>query len=160
MELSSEEYKSIKTMADENEPQVEVEAEAEAEVKVEDEAPLDPTSALQKVLRISLYHDGLRRGLKEAVKALDRVKAHLCILAKSCNEPGYTKLITALCAEHKIPLLSVEKGKELGEWAGLCKYNSEGAAVSVVGCSCVVIESWGEESAAKKYIMEHVKNQA
>merc|ERR1712137_1025270 len=144
-----------KTMAD-TEPQVEVEVEAEAEVK--EEAPLDPMTALQKVLRTSLYHDGLARGLREAVKALDKMKAHLCVLAKTCNEPGYTKLITALCTEHKIPLIQVENGKQLGEWAGLCKYNAEGKAVKVVGCSCVVIESWGEESAAKKYITEHVKS--
>merc|ERR1711976_241619 len=150
--------KDIKSKMADTEPQVEVEVEAEAEVKVEEEAPLDPTSALQKVLRISLYHDGLARGLREAVKALDKMKAHLCILAKTCNEPGYTKLITALCTERKIPLYQVENGKQLGEWAGLCKWNSEGKAVKVVGCSCVVIESWGEESAAKKYIMDHVKN--
>merc|ERR1712070_939791 len=126
--------------------------EVEVEVKAEEEAPLDPTSALQKVLRTSLYHDGLARGLHEAVKALDRTKAHLCCLASSCNEPAYTKLITALCLEHNIPLMKVENGKLLGEWAGLCKYNAEGKAVKVVKCSCVVVESWGEESAARQYI--------
>jgi len=117
-------------------------------------------SALQKVLRTSLYHDGLARGLREAVKALDKRKAHLCVLAKSCNEKAYSNLITALCTEHSIPLIEVENGKTLGEWAGLCKYNPEGKACKVVGCSCVVIEAWGEDTAAKKYIMEHVKSQA
>jgi small subunit ribosomal protein S12e len=92
-------------------------------------------------------------------QALDRTKAHLCVLSSGCNEPAYTKLITALCKEHSIPLIKVENGKLLGEWAGLCKYNAEGKAVKVVGCSCVVVEAWGEESAARAYIMDHVKNQ-
>ena len=98
-------------MADE-EPKVDVEVEVEAEAKevVEEEAPLDPTSALQKTLRTSLYHDGLARGLHEAVKALDRTEAHLCVLANSCNEPAYKKLIEALCNEHSIPLVNLLLG--------------------------------------------------
>jgi small subunit ribosomal protein S12e len=127
------------------------------EAKVE-EVPLDPQSALKMVLRTSLYHDGLARGLHEAVKALDRREAHLCVLSNSCNEPAYTKLITALCKEHNIPLIKVEDSKTLGEWAGLCKYNQEGKAVKVVGCSCAVIKSWGEETAARQYITEHIKS--
>jgi len=72
-----------------------VESAAAPEVEMKEE--MTPETALKTVLRISLYHDGLARGLKEAVKALDRREAHLCILAKSCDEPAYTKLITALC---------------------------------------------------------------
>merc|ERR1712070_447787 len=134
--------------------------EVEVEVKAEEEAPLDPQTALQKVLRTSLYHDGLARGLKEAVKALDRTEAHLCVLSSTCNEPAYSKLITALCKEHEIPMLKVENGKLLGEWAGLCKYDSAGKAVKVVGCSCVVVKSWGEETPARQYLIEHVKENA
>ena len=55
--------------------------------------------------------------------------------------------------------MTVENGKTLGEWAGLCKYNSEGKAVGIVGCSCVVIKSWGEETPARQYILDYVKNQ-
>jgi len=181
-----------------------------------DDANLDPESAVRKVLRTSLLHDGLARGLHEAVKALDRREAHLCILAKSCNEPAYTKLITALCKEHSIPLFSIAEGKVLGEWAGLCKYNerratateanttagqlafevgdvidltecSDGAQlwrgklqkagttavegqfpkrlvsrqrpVKIVGCSCVVVKSWGEETHARTFILNHLKSQ-
>jgi len=120
--------------------------------------PLDPMSALKQVLRTSMYHDGLARGLHEAVKALDRREAHLAVLAQSCDEPAYTKLITALCKEHSIPLIKVEDNKVLGEWAGLARFNAEGKAVKVVGCSCVVIKSWGEETEARQYLLDHVKN--
>jgi len=100
-----------------DEPEIEVTAE-DAEVNIEisednkiaeaDEAPLDPNTALQKALRIAMYHDGLARGLHESVKALDRTEAQMCILSSSCNEPAYVKLITALCKEHGISMLKVQ----------------------------------------------------
>jgi len=130
----------------------------EVVVEAEPVIPLDPETALKIVLKTSLYHDGLARGLHEAVKALDRREAHLCVLASSCNEPAYTKLITALCKEHSIRLIKVEDGKVLGEWSGLCKYNADGKAVRVVGASCVVVRSWGEETEARQYILEHIKS--
>ena len=36
-----------------------------------------------------------------------RRQAMLCILAKNCNEAGYTRLIEALCQEHGILILYV-----------------------------------------------------
>ena len=78
--------------------------------------------ALKGVLKLSLMHDGLARGLREASKALDRRQAHMCVLNESCEEEAYKKLVIALCSEHKIPLIKVPDGKQLGEWAGLCEY--------------------------------------
>ena len=128
-------------------------SESESE---EEEEVLDAQSALKAVLRTALYHDGLSRGLKEVVKSLDRNEAHLCVLSDSLDVQGYSDLVQALCNENKIPLIKVEDSKVLGEWAGLCKYNPEGGAVKIVSCSCVVIKSWGEETAAKKFIQEHI----
>ena len=65
---------------------------------------------------------GLARGLREASKALDRREAHMCVLNEACEEEAYKKLVVALCGEHKIPLIKVPDGKQLGEWAGLCKF--------------------------------------
>jgi hypothetical protein len=70
------------------------------------------------------------------------------VLAASCNEPAYTKLVEALCAEHNVSLMKVSDGKQLGEWAGLAKVDKEGNARKVVGCSCVVVTAYGEESKA------------
>jgi small subunit ribosomal protein S12e len=77
--------------------------------------------ALKGVLKLALIHDGLARGLREASKALDRRQAHMCVLNEACEEEAYKKLVVALCGEHKIPLIKVPDGKQLGEWAGLCK---------------------------------------
>lgn len=66
-------------------------------------------------------------------------QAHLCVLANNCDEPGYVKLIEALCQEHSILLIKVDDNKKLGEWAGLCKIDREGKPRKVVGCSCVVV---------------------
>lgn len=67
-------------------------------------------------------------------------QAVLAILAESCEEPQYKKLITALCNEHQIPLIRVDSNKKLGEWSGLCKIDKEGKPRKVCGCSVVVIK--------------------
>jgi len=85
--------------------------------------------ALKGVLKLALIHDGLARGLREASKALDRRQAHMCVLNENCEEEAYKKLVVALCSEHKIPLIKVPDGKQLGEWAGLCE-----STLRVGGC--------------------------
>jgi len=116
---------------------------------------MDIEAALKAVLKAALCKDGLARGLHEAAKALDKKEAKLCILAQSCDEAAYTKLVEALCAEHNVNLMKVAEGKELGEWAGLCKIDAEGNARKVVNCSCVVVKDFGEETRALKILMEH-----
>lgn len=98
----------------------------EVEVSAESGAggQMSVLDALKGVLRISLTHDGLARGLREAAKTLDRRQAHMCVLNEKCEEEAYKKLVVALCSEHKIPLIKVPDGKMLGEWVGLCMFLS------------------------------------
>ena len=118
----------------------------------------DVNQALQEVLKTALIHDGVVHGLHEAAKALDKRQAVLCVLAENCDEPMYKKLVSALCSEHQIPLIKVDNNKKLGEWAGLCKIDSTGRARKVVGCSCVVITDYGEETQALETLREYLKS--
>ncbi|KAG1446121.1 hypothetical protein G6F56_009675 [Rhizopus delemar] len=130
----------------------------EVEVAVEaSSGQMSVEDALQEVLRRALVHDGLARGLKEAVKALDRRQAHLAVLVESCTESEYLKLVEALCAEHNINLIKVSDAKKLGEWSGLCKIDREGNARKVVGCSCVAVTDFGEESEAMNVLLDYFK---
>jgi len=106
---------------------------------------------------LCLIHDGLARGLYESIKALDRRQAHLCVLSSSCNEPAYTRLVKALCAEHNIHLITVKDSKTLGEWVGLCKLDKEAKPRKVVGCSCCVVKDYGEDSEALAVLTEYLK---
>ena len=69
----------------------------------------------------------------------------MCVLNEACEEEAYKKLVVALCSEHKIPLIKVPDGKQLGEWAGLCEFFwffFFGGAGGFVFLVCEVVESW------------------
>ncbi|XP_023721091.1 40S ribosomal protein S12 [Cryptotermes secundus] len=118
---------------------------------------MDINTALQEVLKMALTHGSLAHGLHEAAKALDKRQALLCVLAENCNEPMYKKLVQALCNEHQIPLIKVDNNKKLGEWAGLCKIDNTGKARKIVGCSCVVVKDYGEETQAIDVLRDYLK---
>ncbi|EEB12754.1 40S ribosomal protein S12, putative [Pediculus humanus corporis] len=122
--------------------------------------PMDINIALQEVLKTALIHDGLAHGLHESAKALDKRQAYLCVLAENCDEPMYKKLVQALCNEHQIPLIKVDNNKKLGEWSGLCKIDAVGKPRKVVGCSCVVVKDYGEETPALDSLKEYIKTQS
>ncbi|KAH9965748.1 40S ribosomal protein S12 [Russula dissimulans] len=136
---------------------VEVEAPEVVEVSEAPKGKLSVEEALEQVLKKSLKHDGLARGLRECAKALDRRQAHLCVLVETCTEAEYIKLIEALCATHTIPLIKVGDAKVLGKWAGLCKIDRDGNARKIVGCSCVVVKEYGEDSEARHVLDEYFK---
>ena len=114
-------------------------------------------TALQEVLKTALIHNGLAHGICEALKALDKRQAHLCVLASNCDEPMYVKLMEALCAEHQINLIKVDDNRKLGEWVGLCKIDREGKPRKVADCSCLVVKDYGKESQAKDVIEAYIK---
>ncbi|UXI16947.1 Lysophospholipid acyltransferase 5 [Sarcoptes scabiei] len=108
------------------------------------------------VLKTSLAHDGLVKGLRQSIKALDRREASLCVLASNCDNENYISLVEALCARHTISLIKVDDNKKLGEWAGMCKIDKEGKARKVVGCSCVVVKNWVEETPGLNFLKQYL----
>ncbi|KAG7568676.1 Ribosomal protein L7Ae/L30e/S12e/Gadd45, partial [Arabidopsis thaliana x Arabidopsis arenosa] len=128
---------------------------AEAAVIPED---MDVSTALELTVRKSRAYGGVVRGLHESAKLIEKRVAQLCVLAEDCNQPDYVKLVKALCADHSIKLLTVPSAKTLGEWAGLCKIDSEGNARKVVGCSCLVIKDYGEETTALNIVKKHLES--
>jgi len=97
------------------------EVEVPVEVEVEEDCT-DLMTACKRVLRNALKVDGCIRGLHEVAKTLDASKAQVVMLAESCNEPAYKKLIQGLCAEKSVPLIDIPDNKQLGAktFARLC----------------------------------------
>ncbi|KAM0969199.1 hypothetical protein ACFX13_017753 [Malus domestica] len=148
-------FQSTRKMSGDEEVAVPVEPVAVAAALGE---PMDLLTALQLVLRKSLAHGGLTRGLHEGAKVIEKHAAQLCVVAEDCDQADYVKLVKALCADHNVKLMSIPSAKTLGEWAGLCKIDSEGKARKVVGCSCVVVKDFGEESEGLHVVQEHLKS--
>ncbi|ORY12552.1 hypothetical protein BCR34DRAFT_482434 [Clohesyomyces aquaticus] len=148
-------------ISDGEEPTSPVDAAPEVEVSADatSKGQMSVLEALKGVLKLALIHDGLARGLREASKALDRRQAHMCVLNEACEEEAYKKLVVALCSEHKIPLIKVPDGKQLGEWAGLCQIDREGNPRKVVNCSCVVVRDWGEESQERSILLNYFQTE-
>ncbi|KAI8926951.1 50S ribosomal protein L30e-like protein [Entophlyctis helioformis] len=136
---------------------VEVAEQVQVAADATPKGPMTVEEALQEVLKKALINDGLARGIRESVKALDRREAHLAVLVETCTEGEYVKLIEALCAEHSINLIKVSDAKKLGEWVGLCKIDREGNARKVVGCSVCVVRDFGEDSEAMNVLLDYFK---
>lgn len=81
------------------------------------------------------------------------------MLAKSCDEAAYEKLVRALCYQHQIPIIEVEEKAELGEMVGQCKFDKEGKARKVVGCSCAVVKNYGRDEEAQQQLQEYFQSQ-
>jgi len=139
-------------------------AEEGTQVEVQEAAPAAPVvfdiiECLKQVLKKSLIYDGLRRGLHESVKALDRGTGKLCVLSKTCDNDEYTRLVKALCTEGSIPLIVADDGKLLGEWVGLAKLTGEGTVRKAVRCSVAVITDFGEETPELTFVLNYVRTQ-
>ena len=115
---------------------------------------------LQQVLQKAMIHGGLKKGLHECAKALNRRTARLCCLAKDCENEEYKKLIKALCAEGEVHVVMVESGKDLGAWCGLAKLDADGGVKKAVRTSCAVVTDFGEETRALNILLDYLTSQA
>ncbi|KAJ5429906.1 40S ribosomal protein S12 [Penicillium cf. griseofulvum] len=144
-------------MSDGEEPTSPIAPAEEVEVSADaGSGQMSVLDALKGVLRVSLIHDGLARGLREAAKALDRREAHMCVLNEGCEEEAYKKLVVALCSEHKIPPHQGSRWKDARRVGTL---DREGNARKVVNCSCVVVKDWGEESQERSVLLNYFQTE-
>merc|ERR1739836_336874 len=124
-----------------------------------EEVEMSVLDALKEVLQKAMIHGGLKKGLHECAKALDRRSARLCCLAKDCENEEYKKLIRALCAEGDVKVIMVDSGKELGAWCGLAKLNDDGSVKKAVRTSVAVVTDFGEETRALSVLLDYLKKQ-
>merc|ERR1719387_2044765 len=118
-------------------------------------------TALKAVIKNSMAHNGVVKGLNQVGKSLDRKDALLCVLATDCEDAKYVKLITALAKQRDIPLIEIDSRQELGEWCGQCKYDKAGVPVKIKGASSCVIKDYGETIEAHSFIEDYIaKNKA
>lgn len=134
--------------------------EEQMDVQEVETSEMSVTDALKEVLKKSHVFDGLRRGIHECAKALDRGSAKLCILSKDCDNSEYQKLIQALCKENSVHLIMADHGVEIGEWCGLAKLNADGTVRKAVRCSVAVVTDFGEDSPALDVVLNYVKSQS
>ncbi|XP_057996970.1 40S ribosomal protein S12-like [Hevea brasiliensis] len=135
----------------------------EGTVAVETPAPLgeamDLMTALQLVLRKSLAHGGLIRGLHEGAKVIEKHAAQLCVLCNGSEVPhSYSWPLLLLAVGKAVTSCLLPYGANQCESVQLCKIDSEGKARKVVGCSCVVVQDYGEESEALSVVQQHIKS--
>merc|ERR1712210_249570 len=127
--------------------------EQPVEVPQEEEKADNITDAIKSVIKKSQANDGLVKGLNEVLKALDRKQALLCVLADDCEDLKYKKFVTAMAKSNNIPLITVDKRMDLGEWLGHCAYDKEGKARKVKGTSSVAIKNYGEETEDLAFVL-------
>lgn len=129
------------------------------DASAEAEEEMDIFTAIREVMKRARNKDGLFRGINECARAIDRDKAKVCFLAKNCENADYKTLIKALCTEHSVPLVEVEDREHLGEWAGLCKVDSNGVARNVAKTSSVVVTEVEADTNAYKILSNFINSQ-
>ena len=122
-----------------------------------DEQGIKFTFILYECLLISLISIGVVKGLNQVLKALDTKAANICFIADDCDDPKYIKTVEALAKQNKIPVIHVEERNNLGEWLGQCKYDTDGNARKVKGCSSAVVQDYGEQSDALVFLENYIK---
>lgn len=98
-----------------------------------------------QVLFYAHIHDGVVKGIKEVIQALERGEAQLVFLAEDCDEAQYVALVEAMCAEKGVYLLKVPEKKALGEMAGNTRLDDDGNVKKSCAASSVAVKDFGEQ---------------
>lgn len=88
----------------------------------------------------------LKKGVNEAIKAVEKGAAKLVVIAKDVNPPEIVMPFKPLCSEKKIPLVAVGAKEELGAATGLH-----------VSTSAVAVVQEGDAKDAVRRLAELIK---
>jgi len=113
-----------------------------------------------RFLRPSSSQPRRRRDPPPRANATERLVNLAGCLAKDCDNAEYSRLVRALCDEGGVNLVMVDEGKQLGEWAGLCKIDQDGEPKGVVRCSAACVTEFGEDTHALSVLLNYLKSQA
>merc|ERR1712159_172053 len=118
------------------------------------------THSLRQVILKASVHEGIARGIREAIRAIEQGTAQLCILAAACDDPNYGKVVEALCQEHNVNTIMVKDAAELGEWVGLGRKTVQGInkTTKIGCCRCAVITDFGEQSEGLSHLQAYLNN--
>ncbi|CAF1910045.1 unnamed protein product [Brassica oleracea var. botrytis] len=113
---------------------------------------MDLLTALELTLRKARAHGGVVRGLHESAKLIEKRVAQLCVtsLITSSLLRLYVVITASTCLPFQVPRPSAN--------GLLCKIDSEGNARKVVGCSCLVVKDYGEDTTALNIVKKHIES--
>ena len=95
-----------------------MEVEQNEQVVVE-QKELTLETAVQRVIERALNVNGVLKGVSETIKALENGKVKLIFLADDCDNSQYKETLTALAAEHKVKVITVESWEQLKDFCRL-----------------------------------------
>ena len=111
--------------------------------------PADLQAKALEVVEAATNEGGIRKGINETTKAIERGEAKLVIVAEDVDPAEIVLHIPGLCEEKGIPFMFVAEKKALGKAAGLG-----------VGTSAVAIAKAGAGEGALRLVLEKLSGVA
>jgi ribosomal protein L7Ae-like RNA K-turn-binding protein len=131
--------------------------------------PLNRTTAIQTVLGIALHHGGVVKGVAETLKSLESGRAKVVFLADDCDNEQYKSTVRALAEQNRVPVVEIPSWVELKDY---CKLGLDSQTIQKIAeekgkeakikprCSAAAIVDWGEDSEARGFLENELKNEA
>ena len=115
---------------------------------------------------ISLNHGGVVKGVAETLKALESAKAKVVFVAEDCDNEQIVNTIRALAEQSGVPVVVVPTWIELKDFCKLGMLSStiikiaeeKGKEAKIKPrCSSAAIVEWGEDSEARRFLENELK---
>lgn len=110
--------------------------------------------ALIQACRAARISNNLVCGGRQSVKSILNNEARMVLIAKDC-EPRILTIATALSEKNKIPIISIEDRKELGQIVRFEKVTAGGKILNS-GCGIAVIKDFNEKTKATEFILNEL----